>query len=237
MSVSPAFGQDGKAKKTKTAPEPKWVELIDPKTFPQGWVHQSGRGGTPLKETWRIDVSDKVNPWIVCTGKPTGYLRTVATYEEFELSLEWKYLNDAGNSGILLNIAGKDKIWPAAIQVQLHRPTVGSIIRTPDPGSKLPGNRTINEVKLAVGQWHKCTIVSREGKITVSINGKEVNYVKDFAPKKGHIGLQSEESEIHFRHIKIRDLKPEAAASMVKSKKKSSPKKPGSKKKPKSPTS
>lgn len=232
------FGQEKKAKKAiAKQPEPKWVELINPKTFPKGWAHKSGKGGTTLKDTWTVDVPAKDDPVLICTGKPAGYLRTVTEYEDFELTIEWKYINPACNSGILLNIAGMDKVWPAAIQMQLHQPTAGSIIKTRDPKSKLPHDKVITNVKLETGKWHSCKIRSDRGTITVWINGTQVNEVKNFAPKKGFIGLQSEDSEIHFRRLRIRELKAKVAPVMVKSKKKpTESKKPEAKKKSKTPT-
>jgi len=39
---------------------------------------------------------------IVCTGKPLGGARTKRTYTDFELSLDWRHLEHAGNSGVFL---------------------------------------------------------------------------------------------------------------------------------------
>src|ERR1051325_2358642 len=39
---------------------------------------------------------------IVCTGIPTGLLRTTRQYENFELDLEWRHLHEGGNSGLYI---------------------------------------------------------------------------------------------------------------------------------------
>lgn len=235
-----AFAQTKKKStvKPKKPVEPAFVNLINPKTFQTDWhFHpEKTRIGT-----WKLLVADKDDPVIVCTGKPHGYIRTKKEYKDFELKLEWMYQKKSCNSGILLNIAGKpgkkDKVWPAAIQVQLHQRTVGSIIKTRDSKSKLPKQSKVDTLKLAIAKWHKCTITSRNGVIAVSINGKKVgDEVTDFEPKAGHIGLQSEDWEIRFRRIKIREFKT-GAATMAKAKKKTKPKKPELKKKSKTPAS
>ncbi|GAB4149741.1 MAG: hypothetical protein Tsb009_24140 [Planctomycetaceae bacterium] len=196
-----------KKSKTKEKPKPKLVDLIQPKTFPAGWLHHSAEKTSALKDTWKVDaVTDKSNPVLICTGKPSGYLRTVKAYENFELTLEWMYPPNSPNcnSGILVHVQGTDKIWPASIQVQLHRPQVGSIF-------PLRGAKTDNQVSrmgqmLASKKWHSCKIISMNGSISVTINGKKVGEVTGCEPKKGFIAFQSEGSEIHFRKIQIREI-------------------------------
>lgn len=206
------------------SPVEKPENLISKSAFPAKWQYVSSEKGAKLAGTWTLDETDKKNPFLKCTGKPHGYLRTKSKYGEFTLNLEWRYASDPNcNSGVLIHSANGNTIWPASIQVQLHRPEAGSIF-------PLKGARTTNQVKvtglnLPVKVWHKCRIVSREQSITVYINGKKVGEVNGCKPAEGYICLQSEGSEIHFRNLTIAPI----------TKKKSPPEKKTPPRKPKSP--
>ena len=39
---------------------------------------------------------------IHCTGKPSGGLRSVKVYKNFEVTFEWRHLRHAGNAGVFL---------------------------------------------------------------------------------------------------------------------------------------
>lgn len=182
------------------------------KDFPKGWLHFSSEPASQLGATWQIpreqdaskDPKDKV---LICLGKPDGYIRTEKEYENFELGLEWKYPTDPnGNSGILLHTVEKDMIWPKSIQVQLHRPTAGSVF--PSNGAKVDNPLPAKDLSEPVGEWNECVITSIEGKISVTLNGHKIGDVSGCMPQKGCVGLQSEGSEIHFRKIWIKPLAP-----------------------------
>ena len=182
------------------------------KEFPKGWLHFSSEPTSPLNATWLMkrepeDPKDPKEPILVCLGKPDGYVRTEKEYENFELGLEWKYPTDPnGNSGILLYTIEKDMIWPKSVQVQLHRPTAGSIF--PSIGAKVDNPLPAKDLSLPVNEWNDCLIVSLDGKLTVTVNGHKIGEVTGCMPKKGCVGLQSEGSEIHFRKLWIKPILP-----------------------------
>jgi len=208
LLASAALGGNVPAAEAEVPSEaPEAVSLLKPKSFSQGWVHYSADTSSQLSDTWTIDdKTDAKVPVLICTGKPAGYLRTSDAYENYELTLEWMYPDDPNcNSGVLVH-AGKDKIWPASIQVQLHRPFAGSIF--PMKGAMTANRVERKDLKPDVGKWHRCRIQSRDGVITVWINDKKVGEVTGCQPAKGYIALQSEGSEIRFRKISLRELKP-----------------------------
>ncbi len=58
-----------------------------------------------------------------------------------------------------------------------------------------------------VGEWNTTEIICKEdGSITAKINGTEVSSGKGDLTE-GQIGFQSEGAEIHFRNIKIKEMK------------------------------
>ena len=184
-------------------------QLLSTKNFNKVWLQFSNKRDGKLSETWKVVKGENGDDdFLICTGNPSGYLRTIKQYDNFEFRMEWKYpdLNDPNcNSGILMHTSGADKIWPKAIQLQLHRPTAGNIFAT--GGAKTENMLNVKNLKLAVNQWHDCAITSKDGTISVKINGKQVGEVTGCVPRKGSIALQSEGSEIHFRKIEIRELK------------------------------
>ncbi len=161
-----------------------------------------------LAGTWSVQKSDG-EAVLVCRGEPYGYLNTTKAFADFQLSLEWKFpVDENGNSGILLYTNGheKDKIWPTAIQVQLHQPACGAIF--PSGDAKTDNEiRDVRDACKTVNQWNSCEITSIAGRISVEMNGKKVGVVTGCTPQKGGIALQSEGSEIHFRRIRVKELR------------------------------
>lgn len=193
-------------------------ELVRPEDFPgETWVFYSGKKGTRIEQTWIVDARSPDGPVLICTGEPQGYLRTAATYSDFDFGLEWKYPTDEnGNSGILLCTTGEDRIWPSAVQVQLHQPKTGSMYGSGGAVVE-PEIETQNHFTRPVNHWNELVITSRGGRLTLTINGKRIGETQVQSSHIGSIGLQSEGSEIHFRRIWIRDLRtaPLAPAAPV----------------------
>ena len=185
-------------------PNPKTENLIDPKAFPAKWEHVSSDKKLKREAVWSLGKeSDSKTPhYLICKAKqPSGYLRTKGTYDNYTLRLEFRYPSDPNcNSGILIH-AGKDKIWPASIQVQLHRPFAGSIF--PTRGAKSSNTVMRKEQKLGTGKWHELKVVCEDGNVEVWINDTSVGKVSGCEPTKGYIALQSEGFEIHFRKMTI----------------------------------
>jgi len=180
--------------------------LFTANEFPSGWVHYCSEKDAPLQEVWKVEKGATPDEDIlICNGKLPGYIRTRKPYKNFSISMEWKYPSDPNaNSGVLIHTSGDDKIWPKSIQVQLHRPTAGSIF--PTGGGKSANTLRIDGLKLPVNQWHRCVITCREGTVAVSINDKKTGEVTGCDPQRGCIALQSEGQEIHFRRISLVEL-------------------------------
>ncbi|MCA9059487.1 MAG: DUF1080 domain-containing protein, partial [Planctomycetaceae bacterium] len=148
----------------------------------------------------------------ICSGQPKGFLFTNETYSDFEMSLEWRYPSDAnGNSGVLVYTQNEPRIWPSSIQVQFHQPKAGCIFPSGDAKS---ANTSDAKPSLArpVGMWNECRIESRGGQLSVVINGEKAGEISGAQPAAGHIALQSEGSEVHFRRIRIRRLTAQPSA-------------------------
>lgn len=159
------------------------------------------------ESTWNL-VRESVDqePVLICNGKSKGFLWTIETYSDFELTAEWKFPTDTdGNSGFLIHTQQEERIWPTSVQIQLHQPKAGSIFPS---GDAMTDNILDAPPDLArpINSWNECRVVSRSGRLTIEVNGKRAGEVTGAKPSSGHLALQSEGSEVHFRRLRIRRL-------------------------------
>ncbi len=98
-----------------------------------GWTQVVKAGETPDAGTWTV--ADGV---MRCSGKPAGYIRTEGSYQNYKLTLEWRWsgpdlpADNQGrprmrNSGVLLHASGPDTVWPKSIEAQLMQTNAGDI--------------------------------------------------------------------------------------------------------------
>ncbi|MFK7818763.1 MAG: family 16 glycoside hydrolase [Planctomycetaceae bacterium] len=195
-NTNPAPGVQPKVD-VKPRPQVKATKLLE-QDFSKTWKLVAAEEGVKVEDVWRMNKTE-TGRILVCTGKPKGYLRTLSAHKNYVLSFEFRYpMDENGNSGVLLHIDGKDKVWPDGIQVQLHRPTAGSIF----PSGNRKARFTIGaKLDLALKVWNKCRITVREDTIEVSLNDVAVGPMRYCQPAAGFIALQSEGSEVHFRNI------------------------------------
>jgi hypothetical protein len=171
-------------------------------------------------------------------GQPIqgGDLMTVATFEDFELSFEWK-ISAAGNSGVKYNVSEDiSKAYApqhAAIGFEYqclddtasYEPAILPNQTTASLYDLVPaGPKTLKPV----GEWNASRVVFRGGRGEHWLNGaKAVEFdlgtpdmenrvaaskfksIPDFAVQRpGHIVLQDHGSAVWFRNIKLRPLEP-----------------------------
>jgi len=55
-------------------------------------------------------------------------------------------------------------------------------------------------------EWNHYRVESRDGVLTLAVNGNVVSGGSQISPRKGYICLESEGSEVHFRNIRISEL-------------------------------
>ena len=159
---------------------------------------------------------------IVCSGLPTGVLRTTRQYENFILELEWRHMTPQGNAGVFVwsdGLTARGQPFTRSIEVQVLDgreadwytsdgdifPIHGSRM-TPDNGRggsrAFPTEKRTNPSPL----WNHYRITCVGGAISLAVNGKVVTTGYDCSPRKGYICLESEGSLVHFRNIRIKVL-------------------------------
>lgn len=149
-------------------------------------------------------------------GEPFGYMYTKEKYENYTLELEWRWPNEATNSGIFLIIEEPKNPFPNGIECQLKAGSAGDFVllggsdlkeyKLPEGVTEKPKFPVIEKQQPSsekpTGEWNTAKIEVKDGTIEVYINGVLQN--KGTNPiKTGYIGLQSEGKEIHFRNVFI----------------------------------
>jgi len=176
---------------------------------------------------WEFDViSSQVEPgaiWsvrdgmIICHGRPLSVLRTTEQFENYELTLEWRWApgGTPGNSGVLVHATTprERSVWPKSIEVQLAHESAGDFWLIGESltveGRKPLGRRIPNNGENAEqepGEWNQLRVTCLGDAITVHINGILINEGRDASATRGAICLQSEGAEVHFRKIRITAL-------------------------------
>jgi len=172
-----------------------------------GWVNVNC-----APETW--SVKDNM---IVCTGVPTGVLRTEKMYENYVLELEWQHTVAGGNAGLFVHsdaITAPGQPFTRAIEVQIMDGNHGDIFSihgaslTPSRPHPEGWQRALPWVEAAkpAGQWNRYRLESRDGVLKLWVNGQEANRAYYCNPRKGYICLESEGSLVYFRNIRISEL-------------------------------
>lgn len=169
---------------------------------------------------WEIIIADKSkianqvfsfeNNILKVGSSTAGYIRTKKSYSNYTLELEWRWNKKVGNSGVLVHIQSKDSIWPVCFQIQQKANAAGDIICM----NGLNANECVDKVKFTIpkmtdsnekqtGEWNSMKVISKNGTLTVYINGTLQNKATGLTAKKGYIGFQGEGTEMEFRNLFI----------------------------------
>ncbi len=194
-----------------------FTELFNGKDF-TGWktfLNPKSKDADPSK-TWTV--KDGI---IVCTGQPLGFFYTDKNYKNYVLEYDWQYkrpeglTNDAtfkGNSGCLVHIHNPEQpvtggVWPQCIEVQGMNLNHGMLLFLKTKGTMTYDRPARDKATKPVGQWNTTEITCKaDCSISAKINGTPVSSGQSELTE-GMIGFQSEGAEIHFRNIRIKQLK------------------------------
>jgi hypothetical protein len=172
-----------------------------------GWINVNC-----APETWTVR-----DGMIVCSGIPTGVLRTEKQYENYILELEWRHTKKNGNAGLFIHsdaLPAVGQPFTRSIEVQIMDGNGGDMFAihgatmTPDKPHPQGWMRAFpsEDCTRPAGQWNHYRLESRDGMAVLSVNGKTVTRGYHLNPRKGCICLESEGSEIYFRNIRIHEL-------------------------------
>jgi hypothetical protein len=191
---------------------------------------------------WHADIPEMdtnslaKNPFIVrkgllvSLGTPGGHLITDSVYENYRLTVEYRFAATPGNCGVLVYASTPRilyKMFPKSIEVQMmHKDAgdfwcIGEDITVPDMEKRRgpknewgvtegKGRRIINltdSSEKPAGEWNTMTIECFDSSIKVWVNNDLVNYGFNCTAHKGQIAIQAEGSEVEFRKVELRPIK------------------------------
>ncbi|MEO7413725.1 MAG: family 16 glycoside hydrolase, partial [Opitutaceae bacterium] len=82
----------------------KPIALFNGRNF-DGLTIFTEAAGTDPATVWKIE-----GGMLRCLGVSRGYVRTTLAYSDYRLRLEWRWPVRAGNSGVFVNMVGRDLI-------------------------------------------------------------------------------------------------------------------------------
>jgi hypothetical protein len=183
-----------------------FVSLMPKKDVTELWTIE----GTP-PASWKVSGGE-----IACTGRPNGFLRSKKVYRNYVFRAEWRFKKegwvpkpeDEGwpNAGFFIHANETVKDWPKSFEVQGHFGEAGSLFGV--RGAEIKGAKrgVIVKNRIPFGDWDRYEITSNNGRVTVILNGEQVNEGYDANPSQGNICLQSEGWEVHYRNVEIKEL-------------------------------
>jgi len=179
----------------------------------EGWVRFIPDDKPDKDKKWTVDKVWSVKDGVIrCEGIPNGYIRTVDSYANYKLHLEWRWPEKPTNSGVLLHREGIDKTWPRSVEAQLMHENAGDFWLIDQTTIKVNGKQ-VGPKKFAnakkkhpsnekpLGQWNSYDIICDGKTISLFVNGLLQNQGTDSTLSSGPICLQSEGSPIEFRNI------------------------------------
>jgi hypothetical protein len=204
------LGPASAADKEEKADDGDFKPLFNGRNF-EGWMTILQGKADPDKT---LSIKEGI---IICTGHPNGYFYTDKSYKNYVLRYDWMYkrpegLTDdskfKGNSGCLVHIQPPHKVWPKCVEVQGMNLNHGQLLFVSGAKGKGTYDRAARDKAThPVGEWNTTEILCKDdGTITAKINGTDVSSGKGDLTE-GQIGFQSEGAEIHFRNIKIKEMK------------------------------
>lgn len=170
------------------------------------------------------DVFRVEDGFIKVSGVPNGYMITRDSYSDYQLHVEWRWVADPGNSGVLLHVQETNlQEFPLCIEAQLMNSNAGDIVMIGHgagvsvgdsvylvkPGeSRFKVARKCKETSEKVaGQWNTYEITCKGDHIELIVNGVKQNQVTGSTLDAGKIALQSEGAPIEFRNLYLVHLK------------------------------
>lgn len=186
------------------------MEIFNGKDL-SNWEFVLENDAAPANEVYTVN--DGV---ITITGEPLGYMYTKEKYRNYTLELEYRWAENASNSGIFVLIEDPTNPFPNGIECQLKAGQAGDFVllggsdlneyTLPEGATERPAFPVIDKLEESsekpTGEWNKAKIVVLDGDITVYINDVLQNRATSNV-MEGHIGLQSEGEAIQFKNIVI----------------------------------
>jgi hypothetical protein len=175
-------------------------------------------GGKNL-DAWVIENNGQfsVADGILKVNRGTGWLRSKESFGDFTLIMEFRFLEEAANSGVFVRTGptsnDDDNGWPNnGYQVQcmdaleVDHP-LGTLIPYGAPEFKQEYDMdALKRAYKPAGEWHLFEITCVGETLSVKLNGELVTTATSILNLEGHVGIQGEHGLLEFRKIELKKL-------------------------------
>jgi hypothetical protein len=167
---------------------------------------------------------------LVSLAQPLGHLITDAVYENYRLTVNYKFTGKPGNCGILVHASTPRALYdmfPKSLEIQMQHKEAGDFwcieedITVPnmevrrgeqkDWGVSAGKLRRIKNLtddsEKPLGQWNTMVIECFKNSIKVWVNGTLVNEGTNCTANKGQIAVQAEGAEVEFSKLILQPIK------------------------------
>lgn len=188
----------------------------------EGWTKYLRSQGVD-KDPQRVFTVE--NEAIHVTGQDFGYIATNKIYNDFHLSLEFKWgekkypprEKDKRDAGICFCVdLTTNKIWPRSAECQIQEGDVGDLWLIDSVTAHVEGLQVepkdyahvikMNNGERKHGEWNTVEVIFKKGRFTFLVNGVLANEGEYLSISSGRILLQSEGAEVFYRKIKVEEL-------------------------------
>ena len=185
-----------------------WISLFDGKTL-NGWTTIGGVRWSVVDGALSAEPASQPQP---PTGDskqtwPQGFLRSVATFADFEMTAEFWSEQDS-NSGLFIRCATptNPNSLGGCYEINISDPHA-----TSPTGSIVGVHSTLPDRVQSAGKWSRFDVTADGSHLVVKVDGKTTTDVRDEKLKDGALGLQAGgptgSGPIKFRNLKIRPLR------------------------------
>lgn len=208
-----------------------WVDLID-EAPDRHWRNVNCADSTFSSTR---DAKGKQQMMIVCTGAPSGFLRSVEVYENFLLEFEWRHLTKGRSSdgGVVLwadPLPAPGSPFPRGVTARVadfeedgdwytsHGDVVAmyGASMSPDPRfgrfRNLSLSLPLEKRSRITREWNHYRILCLNGSIHLEVNGRLVSGGYHANPRRGYLCIKSSGGEVHYRGMRLLPLPPAAKA-------------------------
>lgn len=152
---------------------------------------------------------------ITISGQPFGFMYTDKSYGDYQLHVEWRWVEEPANSGLFLNTRPGSELWPYCAEVNFQAGRAGDMISSggsafeelKEAGGRFKPSPVKESAEKPAGEWNVADVINDGGHITATINGVLKNEATMIDCTEGRIALQSEGGPLEVRNLYIIPLK------------------------------
>ena len=143
-----------------------------------------------------------------------SYLWLTEDYKDFVFDFEYKH-GKGGNSGLYFRIYDESDATAHGFEVQILDCYGKKKLGPHDLGGVIQTSGPLANASKPAGEWNNMRVMIKEGKLTVTLNGKTVQDGLDLAAKKpkakkladsGKIAIQDHGQEFSVRNLMVKKL-------------------------------